>query len=177
MTILDVTVTTRIMPNTSVFFGVTKAVERIYYALLLSTVDSYQAQEEPWQSWVEQGFSLAIRQPPPGTDPEDALITSVRSRGKIIEITASSQHQELLEQVAGVLEAVELSGSAGPSTTSPALQQLLHDPVAEAMRASGAATRTQDAVNDSLSKAMAALMYRDVTSIEAGVRVTAALVG
>ena len=177
MTILNVTVTTRTMPHTSEFFGVTKAVERIYYALLLSTLDSYQGQEEPWQSWVEQGFSLAIRQPPPGTDPEDALITSVRSRGKIIEITASSEHQELLDQGAGVLEAVEVSSIAGPSEPSPTLQQLLQDPVAEAMRASGVATRTQDAVNDSLSKALGALTYRDVTSIEAALQVTAALVG
>src|SRR5215211_2197210 len=107
MSTLKVTVTTKTMPHTSEFFAVVKAVEHFYYALLFSTDPAYAGREDPWVSWVEQGFSAAIRQAPPATAESHELTTSVRSDGKIIGITASSLHSEVLDQVAAVLSAVD----------------------------------------------------------------------
>ena len=114
MAVLRMKVTTATMPPSPEFFAVVKAVERFYYALLASTEAAYSGRPEPWWSWVEQGFSAAIRQAPPETRERDALATSVRSDGKVIEVTAVSINDELLEEVGGLLAAASADQSGDP---------------------------------------------------------------
>src|SRR6516162_9792378 len=103
MAALRVKVTAATMLPTSEFFAVVKAVERFYYALLFSSDAEYSGRPDPWRSWVEQGFSAAIRQPPPETRKLDRLAASVRSDGKVVELTAVCVNDKLLAEVADLL--------------------------------------------------------------------------
>jgi hypothetical protein len=172
MTTLNMTVTTQKMPHTSEFFAVVKAVEHFYYALLFSTDASYAGRTEPWTSWIEQGFSAAIRQAPPETGEMDKLTTSVRSDGKLIEMTASSLNGEVLDKLARLLAAVDShrvsTGSAGANDApaSKDIQEQLLVPVSEALRKSGLDSRDSNAITEVLQKGLRALTYRDVDSIK-----------
>jgi hypothetical protein len=176
MAVLRMRVTTARMPPTPEFFAVVKAVERFYYALLFSTHVEYSGRPEPWRSWVEQGFSVAIRQPPPQTREPDALATSVRSDRKVIELTAVSFHDRLLAKVGDLLAAVSADQLAHPGDgpgrrpppdvgVSSELRERLIEPVAAALRSSGVDKRTSDRIMDMLLAAIRALQYRDIVSI------------
>jgi hypothetical protein len=182
MAALRVNVTAATMLPTPEFFAVVKAVERFYYALLFSTDAEYSGRPDPWRSWVEQGFSAAIRQPPPETTEVDALATSVRSDGKLIELTAVSVNDTLLAEVADLLAAVSIDQSAHPGDgpderpsldigVSSGLRNRLIEPVSAALRSSGVDKRTSDRIMDMLFAAIRALNYKDIVSIVPSVSV------
>jgi hypothetical protein len=176
MAVLRIKVTTTKMPHTSELFGVVKAVEHFYYALLFSNGISYSGRPEPWRSWVEQGFSAAIRHPPPETGDGDELVTSVRSDGKIIEITASSPNDGVLDKLAHLLAAVDahrlaITGQRQGTSPSNEIREQLLEPVSERLGSSGVDSRVSHAVTEMLSVGLRSLTYRDVKSIEVSSRV------
>jgi hypothetical protein len=176
MASLRMKVTASTMLPTPEFFAVVKAVERFYYALLFSTDAEYSGRPDPWRSWVEQGFSAAIRQPPPETRKLDSLVTSVRSDGKVIELTATSVNDTLLAEVADLLDAVSADQSANPGDgpddrppfemeVSSGLRRGLVEPVSAALTSSGVDKRTSERIMEMLLAAIRALMYKDIVSI------------
>jgi hypothetical protein len=174
--VLRIKVTTTKMPHTSELFGVVKAVEHFYYALLFSIGISYSGRPEPWRSWVEQGFSAAIRHPPPETADGDELMTSVRSDGKIVEITASTLNDEVLDKVAHLLAAVDAhrlatTGERQGRSPSNDIQDQLLEPVSEGLRSSGVDSRVSNAVIEMLSVGLRYLTYMDIESIEVSSRI------
>jgi hypothetical protein len=171
MAVLRLKVDTKKMPHTSEFFGVVKAVEHFYYALLFSTDASYKGRAEPWVSWVEQGFSAAIREAPPDTGETDRLTTSVHSDGKIIEMTASSSNGDVLDKVARLLAAVDAqrvatAGQIQNGAPSGDVQEQLFGPVSAELQASGVDRRVSGAITAALSTGVRALTYRDIESID-----------
>jgi hypothetical protein len=182
MAALRLNVTAATMLPTPQFFAVVKAVERFYYALLFSTDAEYSGRPDPWRSWVEQGFSAAIRQPPPETKAVDTLASSVRSDGKLIELTAVSVNDTLLAEVADLLAAVGTDPSANPGDgpddgpplgirVSSGLRKRLIEPVSAALNSSGVDQRTSDRIMEMLFAAIRALQYQDIISIAPSVTV------
>jgi hypothetical protein len=169
MPTMSVRITSKKMPHTSEFFAVVKAVERFYYAQLFSTDSAYDHRSEPWTSWVDQGFSAAIRVPPPGTEPMDRLHMSVRSDGKLTELTASSESSERLDRLTRLLAAVDAYRTAGEGpggSTYTEIQKQLLDPVAEALRLNAVPSTNAKAIMAVLEKGIDALCYRDIIAIE-----------
>jgi hypothetical protein len=169
MPTMSVRITSKRMPHTSEFFAVVKAVERFYYAQLFSTDSAYDRRSEPWTSWVDQGFSAAIRVPPPATQPTDRLQMSVRSDGKLTELTASSDSSERLDKLTRLLAAVDTYRTAGEDpggSTFAEIQKQLLDPVAEALRLNAVPSSDANAIMAVLQKGIDALCYRDITAIE-----------
>jgi hypothetical protein len=148
---------------------------------LFSTYAEYSGRPEPWWSWVDQGFSVAIRQPPPETRERDALAASVRSDGKVIELTAVSFNDKLLAEVGDLVAAVSADrldpGDAQDrrppldSGVSSELRGRVIEPVSAALRSSGVDERTSDRIMDMLRAAIRALQYRDIVSITQSVLV------
>src|SRR5262249_25523073 len=123
--------------------------------------------------WVEQGFSAAIREAPPGTARADRLATSIRSDGKLIEVKVSSEKGDLMNRLAGLLAEVESLRLASEGTTagkgaefSAKLRAQLIDPVAGALKAGNVPPHAVSALNTALQKGLAALTYGDISSIE-----------
>jgi hypothetical protein len=182
MAALRMNVTSATMLPTPEFFAVVKSVERFYYALLFSTHAEYSGRPDPWRSWVEQGFSAAIRQPPPETRKLDNLATSVRSDGKLIELTAVSFNDKLLAEVGDLLAAVGADPLAYPDDRPDRLLPLdvemssevrdrLIEPVSAALTSSGVEKRTSDRIMGMLFAAIRALKYRDIVAIAQSVSV------
>ena len=175
MAILRMKVTTATMPPSPEFFAVVKAVERFYYALLFSTDAAYSGRPEPWWSWVEQGFSAAIRQAPPETRERDALATSVRSDGKVIEVTAVSSMTNCSRKSGAFSPRLAPISWRTRATVRPrlpldmagssVLRERLMAPVSAALASSGVDRRTSDRIMEMLFAAVRALKYRDIVSI------------
>ena len=71
---LNVTVRTSRMPHGSEFKRITKAIEHLYYLTLFSSVPDYARRGDAWQSWLDAGTDLAVREAPKAVAREDRYV-------------------------------------------------------------------------------------------------------
>ena len=85
----------------------TKGVEQLYYALLFATSPVYKDRPEIWKTWLDIGFHVAVRVPPPATAHDDKLHVAFVSNGKAPEFHGESSNEIVLEKLRGLVLAVE----------------------------------------------------------------------
>ncbi|HZS14447.1 MAG TPA: hypothetical protein VFC09_07605 [Candidatus Dormibacteraeota bacterium] len=136
---LNVTVRTSRMPHGSEFKRITKAIEHLYYLTLFSSVPDYARRGDAWQSWLDAGTDLAVREAPKAVAREDRYVESVYSGAREIRFAVHGNAQAL-EQ----------------------LSELLHSPSTIASSLQVPAGRFQELVQQSV----ASLSVGDVTGIE-----------
>jgi hypothetical protein len=111
------------------FFRFSKAVEQFYYALLFSSED--YAGTDPWNSWAEIGFHIAVKSAPPAAGNNDLLTVDTRP-GRTFEVTAVSNNGRALARLSETLQAIERARSALPTGSEEArLKALLDNPGVE----------------------------------------------
>ena len=72
------------------------ALERAYYAQLLSISATYKQNDDIWLSWIQMGFSTAIREAPPGTAREDRIRIDTEPWDRWVKIRAESEKPHYL---------------------------------------------------------------------------------
>ena len=149
-----------------------KAVENLYYALLFSS-EAYTG-ANPWDSWAEMGFNIAIRSAPPAAKESDRLTVDT-APGRTFEITASNSNRVALTRLSDLLQEIERArtkpGSAGGEARVEALldnsgiQSRLVRPVRESLEHQAASSQAADAIWSTLRRGLSALTNSQIKSI------------
>lgn len=75
------------------------ALERAYYALLLSVSENYKGNDAIWLSWIQMGFSTAIREAPPGLLREDRIRIETEPWDRWVKLRAESEKPHYLRSL------------------------------------------------------------------------------
>jgi hypothetical protein len=115
---LTVTVNTSRMPHGSEFKRIHKAVEHLYYLTLFSSVPAYSGRTDTWESWLQVGTDLGVREAPRAAAPADRYVESIYSGAREVRITARGNAQAL-DKLAALLQSMDgieaqLGGSLPP---------------------------------------------------------------
>jgi hypothetical protein len=127
---LSVSVHTSRMPHGSEFKRIHKAVEHLYYLVLFTEAPEYAGRSDAWQSWLDVGTDLGVREAPKVVAPADRYVDSIYSGAREVRITVRGNSQAL-DRVAQLLQSVrgaesQLAAAALP----PRFQDLLRQSVA-----------------------------------------------
>lgn len=121
---LDVTVRTSRMPHGSEFKRIHKAVEHLYYLVLFSQVPEYKDRKDTWQSWLETGTDLGVREAPRGVARQDRYVESIYSGPREIRIKARGNAQAL-EQLSELVQNVRAAEQQLQGSVSGRFAELL----------------------------------------------------
>ena len=171
---LEVTLTYNRAPHSTEFWQVGRGVEELYYALLFANGDLYSGRK-PWESWIRMGFSAGVRQAPAAAEVTDRLHVSMRTNAKTVTATASGGHAGTVDQLGQLLSRIEelrepLKVSDGEDraaklmvdgTVGEALQG-----VAKSVKAAGISGDGAAQIDAALRRALSALTYPDIDSVE-----------
>lgn len=128
------------------FWEVDKAVENLYYMLLLSGPD-YAEKSGRWARWAKIGFDVTVKEPPRDvsredrvqidTNPADAprIPISLRSgnahvASKLVELIQRMEHERAGTSITG-------DGRTAAILASPSIREILGDPLEESLRKDG----------------------------------------
>ena len=171
---LAVTVSHRRTPISTQQIRLAKGVEQFYYVLLFTNDPAYD-RPEIWRDWLEMGFHVAIKSPPPGTAPADRLKVDVRSAAKAPEISASSANAGALRRLGALLERIDrvrtsLAGVAAPERTQAllrdsAIEEQLTGPLRESLKRHGTDAAGVDRYMAMLVRGLLAFTDDEVISI------------
>lgn len=172
MATLTVTINAERMPNSTQLFREAKAVEHLYYANLFRT-PQYSGSADPWLAWLQMGFGAGLKEPP-ASRREDRLHRSVRSEGRLTEISISTPNEEALRTLATLLGDLEglrpsVAGKldvdrAKALEANDSIQSQLVKPVLDALHQAELRKTEVDNFTEMLDVALAALTDNEITS-------------
>jgi hypothetical protein len=171
---MEVVFTTRRMPHTTQLWRMHRAIEDVYYLTLFSNASAYVDEPAVWQSWLGMGFSVGLREPPPGARSGDRVRTSVRSDGKTLTVTAAGGDAAALDRSASILRRVEELRSSANGHDDARVDAVLRDeflaaelltPLREAMGRAALAPERADPFVDLVRRDLESLLYPDITTM------------
>jgi hypothetical protein len=125
-----ITVRTSRMPHGSEFKRIHKAVEHLYYLTLFTAVPEYAGRSDTWQSWLDVGTDLGVREAPKVVAPADRYVESIYSGTREVRIDPRGNAQAL-EQLAELLQSVpDIEAHFAGAGLPPRFQGLLRQSVA-----------------------------------------------
>ena len=174
---LAIAIETRRMPNTTKFRRIVKAPENLYYFLLFSGNSRYQGSQETWQTWLDMGFNLAVRDAPPGAAREHHALFTVKPRPRVTEISVTGGEPKTMDGLDRLLRALEKRRPQVSSIQEPAarakaamgdkeIESQLLMPAMNALRAASLTPRVINGFIDPLDQAIAALTDDYITSVK-----------
>ncbi|MSQ61050.1 MAG: hypothetical protein EXR43_00445 [Dehalococcoidia bacterium] len=153
-----------------------RGIEELYYALLYTGRPAYQNRPQAWSAWLEMGFHIALKSPPPETADSDAAIVSVRSAGKSPEYSLASADGETLQKLETLLKRIDsLRGPvAGRHDDTKAeavigeaeVSRQLIKPLTDCLKSNGLRQGEIDSFMFMVRRALLALTHDDITSIQ-----------
>jgi hypothetical protein len=172
---LKITVTCEAMLISTAFFRFCKGVEHCYYTLLFTSGPYSRAGAGPWLSWLEIGFHLAERQPPPAATAADRLRLDARP-GRNFEVTVSSSNalsMERLEQLLHELDRVRRGLGAADDTGRLArivadrnIEAMLLAPLGDALSRNAIAPERIETFSNMIHRGLLAICDPQITAIE-----------
>jgi hypothetical protein len=118
------------MPNTTHLARILKGLEDLYYVLLLTTDSALGGRGETWRGWLELGFHVNTRTPPPGLPVTDRVRSFFdHGDGRHLRWSLESRRADVLGEVRAVLDAVEAARRRLCSREAPDRVQMLHSDV------------------------------------------------
>ena len=176
MATLGVTVSHKFAPITTQTMRLEKCVEQFYYALLFSGSPGYRNHQEIWRSWAGLGFHVATKVAPPGTSAGDKVTMTMRSNGKIPEISAVASSKETLAKVEKLFRDIdslrasvvglEDEARAGALLKAPQVVQGLVKPVTDALSKSDLRPEEKESYLAMIRRGLLAFTHPDVVSIK-----------
>jgi hypothetical protein len=160
------------------FFRFAKAVEHFYYALLFSSEDYASSGADAWNSWLAQGFHIAVREAPPAVrKPDRVTVDSVPGRN--FEIMAASENDRVVGRLGELLGEIErarvsLDGIGTEAKVDGILEAGaivggLLTPVRESLKRSAVTGKNADAVLAMIRQGISALSNWQIKSIKVSV--------
>jgi hypothetical protein len=172
---LKITVKCESMLISTAFFRFCKGVEHCYYALLFSAEPYNRSGAGPWLSWLEIGFHLAQRQPPPGAAEADRLLLDARP-GRNFEVTVSTANAGPLERLEGLLHELDrVRRELGAADNSDRLARIVADrkidamllaPLSNALKGNAIAPERTEAFSKMIHRGLLAMCDRQIIAIE-----------
>lgn len=179
MSSFDMVVASRRMLRSTPFHRVTKAPEALYYVALFATGGTYTGRPEVWRSWLQLGFALSTKDPPPDALEADLLEWTVTSKGARTAVHLSSARDDVLGTVMEVLRAVEgcRSGLAGQDNAAKAeavlsdtvMSERIAKPAGRAFAAAGLRPDEAGAITGHVTRTLTALLDDDIASVTVAV--------
>ena len=153
-----------------------KAVEQLYYVVLLTGSPAYRVKPEIWRRWAGIGFDIAMKVPPPGVTVSDRMTMNVRSAGKVPEISGTSANMEALQKLNALLEDIEavrpsLAGQPDEARAEalinhPKIAQQLIQPLKDCLQKCSVPQEEVDAYMFMIRRGLLALTYHEVASVQ-----------
>ena len=175
MSSVEITFTTRRMPHSTGIHRITRAPEQLYYLLLFSTAPAYAGDASAWRSWIQMGFSLGLKDGPPGAARPDRLTRSVAPEARRLTVRLESANGDALLGVVRIVQAAEQARAAVTGTgeeargialaARPEVASLLTRQVAAALEKAGLRPDETQTLMGVLHRALGALADEDVTSV------------
>jgi hypothetical protein len=172
---LKITVNCKSMLISTAFFRFCKGTEHCYYTLLFTSEAYNHKGAAPWLSWLEIGFHLAEREPPPGAAEEDRLSLDARP-GRNFEITASTSNAGTLERLAalvreldrvrGRLHAAEDKGRLAGIVADEKIEATLLAPLRSSLTGNAIPPDGAEAYLNMIHRGLLAMCNPQITSIE-----------
>jgi hypothetical protein len=172
---LTLTVNSERAPLSTQFWEFCKGVEHFYYALAF-TGDGRGRDPETWRDWAQQGFHLAIKSPPPGTAPKDALRLDMQLRGKMFKIIAHAPDAGALQRLSALLAHIDAKRASlqnlGPQQRVDALladervRKERIDPLHQAIKAAQLYPDDAERFDRAFERGLAALTDEELVSVE-----------
>lgn len=162
------------MPHTSEMWNMSRGFEDLYYAILFSTADRYEGDDAAWTTWVSMGLDLGIREAPPRSDRADRISTTLRSAGKVVEVTVTGGRSDITEQVWTIIDRIvgsadSLRGSSAQERAKVLAEDPLVGPALTAVSGAGKSgsvlERPVGAVIAALERDIAAFSYPDLVRV------------
>ncbi|HEV7679162.1 MAG TPA: hypothetical protein VGQ42_11390 [Candidatus Dormibacteraeota bacterium] len=125
-----ITVRTSRMPHGSEFKRIHKAVEHLYYLVLFTAVPEYSGRSDTWESWLQVGTDLGVREAPKVVAPADRYVESIYSGAREVRITPRGNAQALERLDALVESPATIEARFQTASLPPRFQALLRQSVA-----------------------------------------------
>jgi hypothetical protein len=118
------------MPHGSQFKRIHKAVEHLYYLVLFTSVPEYAGRSDTWESWLQVGTDLGVREAPKVVAPADRYVDSIYSGAREVRITPRGNAQAL-DRLAQLLRSVPgIEAQFAAAGLPPRFHDLLRQSVA-----------------------------------------------
>jgi hypothetical protein len=125
-----ITVRTSRMPHGSEFKRIHKAVEHLYYLVLFTAVPEYSGRADTWDSWLQVGTDLGVREAPKVVAPADRYVESVYSGAREVRISPRGNAQALDRLVQLLRSVPGIEAQFAAAALPPRFHDLLRQSVA-----------------------------------------------
>jgi hypothetical protein len=163
------------MPVSTQLFQFCKGIEHFYYTLLFVNDRDYARNATTWESWLQLGFHLSVKMPPPAARQQDILMMETRSNGKNFEIRATSANQTTLQRLHDLLGDIDKLRQAMKGKDEAAkdqavlsdsrIQQRLVSPLKEALNNHQFSKTDVDAFSYMLQRGLRAMTDEEIMSV------------
>ena len=173
---LRIVITHKSAPISTQQLRLSKGIEDFYYVLLYTGHPVYQKRPEAWLAWLEMGFHIALKSPPPETADSDVAIVSSRSNGKSPEYSVASTDGETLQRLQTLLQHIDsLRGTVAGKHEDTKAEAVIGDaqvsrqlikPLTDALNSNGLRAGEIESFMTMVRRTLLALTHDDITAIQ-----------
>jgi hypothetical protein len=164
------------MPISPQLYRVSKGLEHFYYLLLFANDPSRGPKGEVWWPWLNQGFHLEVRNPPPAARADERITVELDDReGRRLKNTVQGGNRAALEALSDLLReldrvrrgltAEERQARVRAVRADPTIADKLITPVHQALEIAGCRDGIP-AVDYAIDRALGALAASNIKSVE-----------